>query len=88
MEKFNLKNFIGAEKYYKNSVSIPIFHELTKKKQNYIINKINNFFKKMKLVLGTAQFGQKYGITNNHKIKFMKLKKSEKKYYNKKKLIF
>ena len=45
-KKFNLKNFIGAEKYYKNSVSIPIFHELTKKKQNYIINKINNFFKK------------------------------------------
>ena len=29
----------------------------------------------MKLVLGTAQFGQKYGITNNHKIKFDEIKK-------------
>ena len=38
----------------------------------------------MKLVLGTAQFGQKYGITNNHKIKFDEIKKSKKNYYNKK----
>ena len=42
----------------------------------------------MKLVLGTAQFGQKYGITNNHKIKFDEIKKIEKKLLQQKKIDF
>ena len=35
----------GAEKYFKSVVSLPIFYGLSFKKQNQIINFINNFFK-------------------------------------------
>ncbi len=40
-------NFPGAEKYYKNSVSIPIFVNLKNKDQNKIINAIKHYLKKL-----------------------------------------
>ena len=40
-------NFPGAKKYYKNSVSIPIFVNLKNKDQNKIINVIKYYFKKL-----------------------------------------
>jgi len=39
-------NFPGSEKYYKNSVSIPIFVNLKSKDQNIIINEIKKFLNK------------------------------------------
>ena len=39
-------NFYGSEKYFKNSVSIPIFVNLNNKDQKKIINVIKNYFKK------------------------------------------
>ncbi len=38
--------FPGADKYFKNSVSIPIFVNLKNREQNKIINVIKNYFKK------------------------------------------
>ncbi len=43
--KENAKNFPGSEKYFKNTVSIPIFVNLNTKNQNKIINIIKNYFK-------------------------------------------
>ena len=43
--KENAKNFPGSEKYFKNTVSIPIFVNLNTKTQNKIINIIKNYFK-------------------------------------------
>ena len=43
--KENAKNFQGSEKYFKNTVSIPIFVNLNTKNQNKIINIIKNYFK-------------------------------------------
>jgi UDP-4-amino-4,6-dideoxy-L-N-acetyl-beta-L-altrosamine transaminase len=37
-------NFSGAEKYFKNSVSIPIFVNLSKKSQNKVIKIIKDYF--------------------------------------------
>ena len=39
--------FLGreAKKYYNTTISLPIYYELTKKQQDLIINKLNNFFK-------------------------------------------
>ena len=37
-------NFFGAEKFFKNAVSIPIFVGLNAKDQNKIINTIKNYF--------------------------------------------
>lgn len=38
----------NAEKYYNKTISIPIYYSLTKKKQNYVIKNIINFFNKYK----------------------------------------
>ena len=43
--KYNLPN---SEKYYNQTVSIPIYYSLTKKEQNYVIRSIINFFKEYK----------------------------------------
>jgi UDP-4-amino-4,6-dideoxy-L-N-acetyl-beta-L-altrosamine transaminase len=42
-----IKKFIynNTDLYYKNSVSLPIYYSLTKKEQNLIIKKVNDFFK-------------------------------------------
>ena len=43
-------SFIGknSNKYFNHAISLPIFVDLDKKKQIYIVNKINNFFKTKK----------------------------------------
>ena len=38
-------NFPGSEKYFENSLSIPIYVELSKKDQNIIIKILKNYFK-------------------------------------------
>jgi dTDP-4-amino-4,6-dideoxygalactose transaminase len=43
--KINLKFYKGAETYYKNTVSLPIFYNLTPIKQKLIIQKFISFFK-------------------------------------------
>lgn len=43
--KINLKFYAGAEAYYKNIISIPIFYNLTPAKQKLIIKKFITFFK-------------------------------------------
>ena len=40
----NKNNFPGSEKFYKNTVSIPIFVQLSIKEQNKIIDKIKQYF--------------------------------------------
>jgi dTDP-4-amino-4,6-dideoxygalactose transaminase len=47
-EKINYKKFPNSEYYYKHSVSIPLFYNLSLKSQIYILNKINLFFKNLK----------------------------------------
>ena len=44
----NLKSlkFKYSEKYYSSSLSIPVYHLMTHKIQNFIINKIKKFFEK------------------------------------------
>lgn len=42
--KKNKNNFIGSEKFYKNSVSLPIYVNLNKTKQNKIIKTIKKYF--------------------------------------------
>ena len=39
--KLRNENFLGAESYYKNSISFPIFYDLKNKQQDKIINLIN-----------------------------------------------
>ena len=43
--KLKVKKFICAENYYNSSISIPIFPQLSKKEQNYIVNTLNNSIK-------------------------------------------
>ena len=45
-QKLNLNFYRGAEFYYKNTVSLPIFYNLTAKLQKIIINKIKFFLDK------------------------------------------
>ena len=48
---YKFKSFKGkyvsrnAEIYYNSTVSLPIFYQLSSKEQNYIISKVNSFFK-------------------------------------------
>ena len=42
-KKIKNKNFKQTIEYYKNAISIPLFVDLKKKQQNYIIKKINEF---------------------------------------------
>jgi dTDP-4-amino-4,6-dideoxygalactose transaminase len=44
-KKINLKFYKGAETYYKNTVSLPIFYNLKPVKQRLIIKKFISFFK-------------------------------------------
>ena len=48
IKKFNLKekNFPHTEKFYNEVISLPIFFDLSKKKQLYIISKIKNIISK------------------------------------------
>lgn len=51
LKKMNKKifdNFPNSEMYYKNNISLPIYVGLNKKSQMFIINKIDEFFKKYK----------------------------------------
>ena len=43
---FNEKNFPNSEKYYSEAISIPIYFNLSIKKQLHVIGLINSFFKK------------------------------------------
>lgn len=45
-QKLKRKQIIGAENYYRNSVSLPIYFGLSKKKLTYILKNIKIFFKK------------------------------------------
>jgi dTDP-4-amino-4,6-dideoxygalactose transaminase len=45
-QKINLNSYKGAEFYYKNTVSLPIFYNLNISFQKTIINKIKLFLKK------------------------------------------
>ena len=42
--KESASNFPGAEKYFQNSISIPIFVNLNRKDQNKIIKVVKNYF--------------------------------------------
>jgi dTDP-4-amino-4,6-dideoxygalactose transaminase len=44
-KKINLKHYKGTETYYKNTVSLPIFYNLTPAKQKLIIKRFISFFK-------------------------------------------
>ena len=44
--KFMKKDFKGAMSYYKNTISLPIFQNLSKKKQIFIINAIKNLLQR------------------------------------------
>jgi UDP-4-amino-4,6-dideoxy-N-acetyl-beta-L-altrosamine transaminase len=43
---YNKKNFINAEKYYSQAISIPLHCDLSRKEQNLVIKKINFFMKR------------------------------------------
>ena len=45
-KKINLKFYKGAEFYYKNTISLPIFYNLNNSSQKKIINKIKCFLNK------------------------------------------
>jgi dTDP-4-amino-4,6-dideoxygalactose transaminase len=45
-QKINLNNYKGAEFYYKNTISLPIFYDLNINFQKKIINKIKTFLNK------------------------------------------
>jgi dTDP-4-amino-4,6-dideoxygalactose transaminase len=46
-KKFSYKNFSNSNFYYRRAISLPIFYELTTKEQNFIINKIKLFYKRI-----------------------------------------
>ena len=45
-KKINLNFYKGAEFYYKNSISLPIFYNLNTSSQKKVLNKINLFLNK------------------------------------------
>ncbi len=47
-QKINKANFKGAENFYKNSLSLPIYYKLKNQKLNYINSKIIEFINKYK----------------------------------------
>ena len=51
-----IKKNIASEYYYKNALSLPIFTELNKKKQNFIINLIVKFIDKYKKKIKSYSF--------------------------------
>ena len=46
--KKNNENFLGAIRYYKNTLSIPLFYQIKKSEQNYIIQHLRYFLNKIK----------------------------------------
>ena len=42
------KLFVGAEKYFKNSLSFPIFYKMKYNQVEYILNKLKNIINKNK----------------------------------------
>jgi dTDP-4-amino-4,6-dideoxygalactose transaminase len=42
------KAFPGAEKYFQNSVSLPIFYKMNEGQIKFVVNTLINFFKKNK----------------------------------------
>ena len=45
----NTSNFIGAKKYFANSLSIPLYYGIKKIEQDYILKKIKIFINKFKI---------------------------------------
>lgn len=43
--KFNNKDFYNSNFYYENAISLPMFPDLTKKQQDYVMISVKNFFK-------------------------------------------
>jgi dTDP-4-amino-4,6-dideoxygalactose transaminase len=48
LKKVNKVNFVGAEEYYKKTLSVPLHLHLNAKKIAFICNKLDTFFKKNK----------------------------------------
>jgi UDP-4-amino-4,6-dideoxy-N-acetyl-beta-L-altrosamine transaminase len=46
-KKYDFKDFPNSNYYYKRAISLPIYYELSNKEQNFIINKIKLFYKKI-----------------------------------------
>ena len=44
--KQNKNSFVGSEKFFKNSISLPIYVDLNQTNQNIVIKKIKSFLKK------------------------------------------
>jgi UDP-4-amino-4,6-dideoxy-N-acetyl-beta-L-altrosamine transaminase len=45
-KKFNQKDFPNSNSYYSQAISLPIFYQIAKKQQDYVIKKIKLFYKK------------------------------------------
>ena len=45
-KKYNYRDFPNSNSYYSKAISLPIFYQMTKKQQNYVIKKIKLFYKK------------------------------------------
>jgi UDP-4-amino-4,6-dideoxy-N-acetyl-beta-L-altrosamine transaminase len=45
--KYDFKDFPNSNYYYNRAISLPIYYELSNKEQNFIINKIKSFYKKI-----------------------------------------
>ena len=45
-QKINIRNYKGTINYYNNTISLPIYYDLSKKKIDYIINIIKKFLNK------------------------------------------
>ena len=39
---------LNSKKYYNETISLPIYHDLTRNEQNFVIKSINLFFNKKK----------------------------------------
>ena len=67
---FKKKQFPVAEKYGVCSLSLPVYYGIPIKKVQQICRKIKSFFFKKfyimlkKFIIGTAQFGSRYGVSN------------------------
>ena len=70
--KYITKN---AKIYYKSTLSLPIYPDLSLKDQNYIIKKLKFFLNLMnRIAIGTANFNQKYGLIKSHVKKLVQIK--------------
>ena len=62
---FKNKDFPNAEYYSNKALSIPIHAYISLQDAKFIISKINRFLKLHKLILGSAQFAENYGVVRN-----------------------